>query len=205
MSAKFCDTCGSPLRPQARFCPQCGSTVQSGGPNFVPPPISYPPPPPPPYAFDGQAFNPPPPPAQSARTEYSTGSNQTSAQNHTARKVITAVVLVFLILFLLMIIPLPLPFSTTLETNGLTIAHSVLGSADGVSISGSWSTADGGSVSLAIINGNGATVYSADASSGSFSFNATDPPYTAGAYSILPETVQISGTDWSPLIQVGLP
>jgi hypothetical protein len=125
--------------------------------------------------------------------------------SHAARNVGIAVIVVILILFLLMVIPLPIPFSTTVETNALTIAHSEIGSSNCISISGSWSTADGGSVSFAIVSGSGTTVYSADASSGTFSFNATDPPYTVGAYSVLPETVEISGTSWSPLIPVGLP
>jgi hypothetical protein len=115
------------------------------------------------------------------------------------------VAVIVVIVILLMLIPLPLPFSTTLNTNGLNPAHAQIGSTDSVSISGSWSTTDGGSVTFAIVSDSGNTVYSADASSGSFSFNASNPPYTAGAYSVLPETVQISGTSWGPLIPVGLP
>ncbi len=112
---------------------------------------------------------------------------------------------IILIVFLLMVVPLPLQFNTTLQTNGLNPAHAQIGTADSVSISGTWSTTNGGSVTFAIVSGSGATVYSADASSGTFSFNASNPPYTVGAYSILPESVQISGTSWSPMIAVGLP
>jgi hypothetical protein len=110
-----------------------------------------------------------------------------------------------IILLLLMFIPLPLPYNATLQTNILNLAHSQIGSTDSISVSGSWSTTDGGSVTFTIVSANGSTAYTADASSGSFSFGETDPPYTVGVYALLPETVTISGISWGPLIPIGVP
>lgn len=112
---------------------------------------------------------------------------------------------IFLLVLLLMIVPLPLPYSTTLESSAITPNGSQVGSSDCVSISGSWSTTDGGSVTLVILDGKSAPVYTADASSGTFSFNASSPPYMVTAVSILPEVVDVSGVCWGPLISVGLP
>lgn len=119
-----------------------------------------------------------------------------------AGKIAAAVIVVFL---LLLALPVPLPFGTTLAPNALNISYSQLGSSNCVSISGSWSTTDGGSVSFLIINSANSTMYSADASSGSFSFGGFDGPYVAGAYSLLPETVQVSGICWAPVLNIGLP
>jgi hypothetical protein len=149
-----------------------------------------------PSMYDTRAYGRSPQPVRAYPTQ------RKSSAARTFGKVIVAIVV---IVVLLMVVPLPLPYNTTLESSVVNPGYSQLGSSDCISISGSWSVASGGSVTLLIVNNNGGNVYDADASSGSFSFNAPSGPYMVGALSVLPEVVQISGTCWGPLIQVGLP
>jgi hypothetical protein len=112
---------------------------------------------------------------------------------------------IVLVILLLMLLPLPLQYSTTLQSSVVSPSYSQIGAANCISISGSWSTTNGGSVTFIVVDNSGGTVYSSDASSGSFSMNASNQPYMVAAMSLFPETVQVSGTCWGPLIQVGLP
>jgi len=181
----FCDQCGRYLPPVARYCPKCGAPIVSA-----------------------LAFQPRDPTGDRSapfRAGSGSGGPVPKPPRSPARTAVIAVSAVVVLILVLMVIPLPLPFNATLQTNALNVGRSQIGSSSSVSLSGSWSTADGGSVTFAIESAGGTTVYSSDAASGSFSFNASDPPYTAAAYSLLPETVQISGTSWSPLIPIGLP
>lgn len=208
------------------FCPSCGSRVVV---STVPQESGLPPPPPP------SASPPPPPavsPIPEGQERYeasantdSRGSDSLAARNEeeesdrresvsrsyassrpsagrTLGKIVAAIAVVILFL---MLVPLPLPFNTTLQSYAVDVSRSQLASSNCVSVSGSWSTSNGGSVTFAIVNATGTVVYSADASSGSFSFGGFSGPYMAGAYSILPETVQVSGTCWDPVMNIGLP
>jgi len=187
----FCEECGAAIRPGAMFCRSCGAMleeqVRSSSRGAKGTNEQYP---------------------DSGRDRTAT-SRQTviipQQDGRVARKIATVVAVIVVAIILLMVVPLPIPWSVTLESSAVSPNGATIGDTDGISLSGSWSTTDGGSVTLVILNGHGLTVYSADASSGSFSLNASDPPYVATALSIFPETVQISGTCWAPIIPVGLP
>ncbi len=124
-----------------------------------------------------------------------------SSAGRTAAKVVGVIVL---ILLLLALVPLPLQFSTTMQSYAVNPSYSTIAS-NCVSVSGSWSTSSGDSVTFAIENSAGTVLYTADAASGSFSFSGGSGPFVAGAYSLLPESVSVSGTCWWPVLNVGLP
>jgi hypothetical protein len=109
------------------------------------------------------------------------------------------------ILVLLMFVPAPNEFSSALATNGLNPQSTQLAPSDAISVSGSWSTTNGGSVTVAVVASGGVNVYVSDASSGTFSLNSSGAPFMFEAYSILPEEVQITGTYWAPWINIGAP
>lgn len=100
---------------------------------------------------------------------------------------------------------MPIPYTDSFQSYLVNPQASPLGFPASVSISGSWSTATGNSVSLEILASNGSAAYRADASSGSFSLSFAGEPYTIEAYSVLPETVTVTGTSWSPIVNVGVP
>jgi hypothetical protein len=226
--ARFCSACGRPLSAGFDFCPACGSRVVvstvaggtnqsgtlSGSESMHDSPEDQPPPPPPADRVvpqDWETENHPPQNRTMFRQpdepeeEDERYSARSSANSHAGRTFAKVVIAIIVIVILLMVIPLPLPYNATLQSYALDVSRSQLASSSCVSISGSWSTNNGGSVTLGIIDSSGNSVYSADASSGSFSFSASNGPYMVGAYSLLPETVQVSGTCWGPLINVGLP
>ena len=161
-----------------RFCPGCGSEVVASD-SFC--------------RRCGRGLG-----AASPSAPYTTKKEA----SHWARNLVVGLVL--LLLFLLLF-PLPIPFNTQFETYAVNPQAAPLGLPGSLSISGSWHTNNGGSVALAIVNGNDSTVYSADASSGSFSLGFAGEPYKIEAYSVFPETVTVNGTAWSPLLNVGLP
>jgi hypothetical protein len=109
------------------------------------------------------------------------------------------------VFLLLMFLPLPNEYSASLATDGLNPQTTQLAPSDAISVSGSWSTIGGGSVTVAIVASGGVSVYASDASSGTFSLYSSGAPYMFEAYSILPEDVQISGTYWAPWINIGIP
>ena len=55
-------------------------------------------------------------------------------------------------------------------------------------------------MTFVIDDASGNLVYSADSSSGSFAFSASDPPYTFGAEALLSETVSVTGTASFPIL-----
>ncbi|MGA8663954.1 MAG: hypothetical protein WB809_02645 [Thermoplasmata archaeon] len=126
---------------------------------------------------------------------------------HKRKRPYLAVAVVILVVFLLILmLPLPLPFSSTLNATGLGPARAPISSIDCVWLSGSWNSQGGqDAVTLEILSGNGAVVYNNTLGFGTFSFYAPDGPYTAEVFSGMPATVRVSGTDWGPLVPVGLP
>jgi hypothetical protein len=104
-----------------------------------------------------------------------------------------------------MFVPAPNGFSSSLATNGLSPQSTPLAPSDAISVSGSWSTTSGGSVTVTILASGGVSVYTSDSSSGTFSLNSSGAPFLFEAYSILPEDVQVSGTYWAPWVNIGAP
>jgi hypothetical protein len=215
MSARFCDQCGSALQPSSRFCPQCGAksivTTAAEYPPQLPQAQSYSgaspsPPPPTTSSPDGQPWAAPPTtaPSPSTRPEDEDGTVRRE-QSTVGRKVAIGVGVIVLILFLLMLVPAPNQFSSSLTTDGLNPQATPLAPSDAISVSGSWSTTTGGSVTVSIVDSGGLSVYTSDSSSGTFSLNSSGAPFVFEAYSILPEDVQVSGTYWAPWINIGVP
>jgi len=72
---------------------------------------------------------------------------------------------------------------------------------NGAHVTGSFATTDGDSVTFEILDSNHNTVYSADASTGSFSFTASSPPYTFEAVTfLLSHTVDVTGSYSAPIL-----
>ena len=72
----------------------------------------------------------------------------------------------------------------------------------GSPVSGNWSTARGAAVFLEAWDGSGSVVYGGRGSSnnGSFSFTASDPPYTFAAESPTSEPVYVTGSYSAPFL-----
>ncbi|MGP8072615.1 MAG: hypothetical protein ACLPZM_05750 [Thermoplasmata archaeon] len=117
-------------------------------------------------------------------------------------KIAAVIVIVFLLILML---PLPLPFNSTLVTNGVSSTRGQIGSIDCLWLSGSWSTVGPVPSTLQIVSADGSVAYINTLGFGTFSFYAPNAPYTAVIYSSQPDTIQISGTAWGPLVPVGLP
>ncbi len=176
-SPALCTHCGSAVTSGAMFCAHCGTGL-GATPSSGGPTTSWP------VVLPSRPKKPP---------------------KSTARQVATAVAVLVVVLLLLMLVPLPLPYQDQFQTWAFQPAYSPLGLPNSVSVSGSWSTNGGGSVAFAIVDLHGKTVYAATGSSGSFSLNWSGQPYAVAAYALFPTTVTVSGTSWSPLINVGLP
>ena len=103
----------------------------------------------------------------------------------------------------LALIPVPYSFSESLSTGPLGKPRAGFDPPAGSHVSGSWST-QGVAVHVQVSDSSGLVVYSANASSGSFEFTATSPPYTFSAYSLPPsyavQTVSVTGTDSHPVL-----
>jgi hypothetical protein len=116
----------------------------------------------------------------------------------TGRYVTVAGVTVFLIVAALLYIPVHQSFSTQLSIfggEGGGVSFEEFPSA-GIQVSGSWSASPAGSVNLTIQDTSGATIYTANASSGTFSFVTSGVPwplYTFWGHSESSETVTVSG------------
>lgn len=122
------------------------------------------------------------------------------------RPYLAVAVVILVILLLVVLLPLPLPFSSTLSATGLGPARAPVSSIDCVWLSGSWNSVGGqDGVTLEILNGDGSVVYNDTLGFGTFSFYAPNGPYTVEVFSAVPATVRVSGTDWGPLVPVGLP
>jgi hypothetical protein len=70
----------------------------------------------------------------------------------------------------------------------------------GSQVSGSWATGDGGTADFVILNSNQDIVYTSDAASGTYTFTASNPPYTFAVTSYSSETVYVWGTYLAPLL-----
>jgi hypothetical protein len=111
----------------------------------------------------------------------SASSGSAARARHTLRNVIVGVILAVIIIVVLVEIPLPHPFIMNFTCSGLSPGSSTRSFPSGSPVSGSWSTVSGGSVTFAILNGNDEPIYSATNDTGSFSFTASNSPYTFGA------------------------
>jgi hypothetical protein len=115
-------------------------------------------------------------------------------------------VAVGLVILAIAIVPVPHPFSFTIVTMPAPpyFNETALGYANlpctvaGAAVSASWTTGGGVPVKLDVVDG-ASTVYSANGSSGSFSFTSTaDCPEVLVSSSQVGETISLSGTYWSP-------
>lgn len=102
----------------------------------------------------------------------------------------------------LAIIPIPHIFSEHF-TSSMGAAGATLSPPTGAQVTGHWMTSDDGSLTFEIGDSNSNVIYESEASSGSFNFTASNPPYTFAASSFFTESVSCSGTYSSPLIKVG--
>jgi len=135
------------------------------------------------------APSPTPPPKPSHRTR------------NLAISVVVVVVVIVVALVCLYTIPISTNYSETLTAAATRYGIATFNPPSGAQVHGTWSTTDGGSVTLSIIASNGNTVYMADASSGSFSFTASSSPYTFTAGTLIfSHTVDISGHYTAPYL-----
>lgn len=115
--------------------------------------------------------------------------------------VVVVVVVIVVALVCLYTIPISTNYSETLTAAATRYGIATFNPPSGAQVHGTWSTTDGGSVTLSIIASNGNTVYMADASSGSFSFTASSSPYTFTAGTLIfSHTVDISGHYTAPYL-----
>jgi hypothetical protein len=123
-------------------------------------------------------------------------------RSHPVRNVVViVVVVVVVVLVALLAIPISTPYSYSVTATYSTNGVATLSPPSGAKVSGTFTTTDGDSVTFEILDSGHSTVYSDDASYGSFSFTASNPPYTFEAITtILSHTVDISGHYTAPLL-----
>jgi zinc ribbon protein len=176
---QYCTRCGQALSGGAQFCGRCGAAVRSP----VQPPVQ-----------SGGASPP------FAPVMVGPG-RPTPLVGHAVRTIVVIVAVVAAVIIALAVVPIPHSFSATLNSSGLSDGIQTFTFPIGAQVSGSWSTTDGGSVTLSIFAPDSlADVYDSDASSGSFSFTATNDSYEFDAFSLFSETTNVGGSYSSPLI-----
>jgi hypothetical protein len=121
-------------------------------------------------------------------------------RKHLVRNLAIVVVAIVIVVVALALIPVPRSFSEELNSSFADDGIATLSLSSACSVKGSWSTSDGDSVTLSIVDSNDVTIYSSHASGGSFNVAASSPPYTFSDSSDFSETVHISGTESCPLI-----
>jgi hypothetical protein len=115
--------------------------------------------------------------------------------------VILLVVIIVVAVVCLYTIPISTSYSETLSATASTNGVATFSPPSGAQVHGTWSTTDGDSVTLKILASDGNTAYSADSSSGSFSFMASSPPYMFEAVTTLfSHTVDVSGHYTAPYL-----
>ena len=122
---------------------------------------------------------------------------------HTVRNVVIVVVLVVVVLALLAVVPVPRTNTMTIDNPGSlsTYYQTESLSPTGAPASVSFTVESGNSVTFSVIDPNGYTVWSDDASSGSTTFTIqTAGVYEFGAYDWNPETVDVTVTVTSPIL-----
>jgi hypothetical protein len=119
---------------------------------------------------------------------------------HVVRNLIIVLVIVVIVLVALFTVPVSHSYSSQFTSSILSNAGGTLSPPTGAAVMGHYSTTDGGSVAFQITNGLGSVIYSTDSDYGSFSFSASNPPYTFAASSFLSETVQVSGHWSAPIL-----
>jgi hypothetical protein len=129
------------------------------------------------------------------------GGNATrsSSDGHVFWNLIIVVAVVVAVILLLTLLPIPHPFSTTLASGTASGAKASYNFPGEASVRGSWSVSSGSSVQFSIQNAAGNVIYSSTGSSGSFSFVASDSPYTLSVLSVSPQSTSVSGSYSSPI------
>lgn len=157
------------------FCPSCGATSPPGS-NFC---VGC---------------------HRHLRVVRSTGPPAPTSSSH--RAIIAVLVLVIVVLLLLFVIPLPYPFSFAISNPGSAVSSTCIDHTfqAGAAVSFTWSSADGSSVTLSVVDPAGHTVYTDDASTGSGSFTAQGSSYQICIYDWNAASVTGSGTADAPFL-----
>ncbi len=117
--------------------------------------------------------------------------------SHRLRNLVVVVGAVVVVAALVCLCTIPVTASFSFTMNSSTTWSPPAGS----DVHGMFTTTDGGTVLFKIWATNGDMVYSAESNNGSFSFTASNPPYTLDAFSfVTPHTVAISGHYTSPIL-----
>ena len=117
------------------------------------------------------------------------------------RALLVVVVVGVAVLLALAFVPVSQGFSVTIFSGGLSSQNLAVTFPVGSHVSGTWKTADGGSVEFGIWATGQSYTYLGTGGFGSFSFVAVQSSYNMGTYSFpIPETTSVSGTYSAPLI-----
>jgi hypothetical protein len=92
------------------------------------------------------------------------------------------------------------PYADHFTAAGFSAAGTTLSPPKGSSVSGSWATSNGGSVSFQILDSQGNVVYFSEGSTGDYTFTASSPPYAFEALSTSTVTVYVWGNYSYPLL-----
>ncbi len=117
-----------------------------------------------------------------------------------AELIAIGVVAVSVILAILALAPVQHSYSEQFGSSYPNPGVATLTVPKGSDVTGSWSTNDSGTVEFAILDAGQTLVYSSDAHNGTYTFTASDPPYTLGAISYVSETVYVWGTYSAPIL-----
>jgi hypothetical protein len=187
MAAQSCAGCGQPLAGDSQYCPRCGAQVAALRPD----------------AAEESSSLSPRRPVSTASASSQAGFSPTPTrptQVHTRRNVGVALAIVLLLIVAFTVVPVPHGFSATVSSSWDAEGPATESFPSGSTVSGMWSTADGFAVTFNITDAAGHSVYFADASFGSFSFTASNSPYTMKSSSLFSETISVSGSYSSPVL-----
>jgi len=116
---------------------------------------------------------------------------------HRTRNLVVAIVAAVTAVALVCVCTIPVTTSFSFIVNSASTWNPPLGS----HVQGTFTTTDGGTVLFKIWSVNGDIVCSAQSNNGSFSFTATNPPYTFDAISFVsPHPVAVFGQYTSPIL-----
>ena len=114
---------------------------------------------------------------------------------------ITVVGVFLAILLALYTVPVSTSFTEQLTATRNLRGVAYLDPPKGSSVSGTFTTTDGGSVTFEILTSSGNVVYSTDSNHGSFTFTASSPPYWFDATTtFLTHTVDVTGHYTAPIL-----
>ncbi len=185
MTDRFvCLRCGQVVDAQATVCPRCGTAFSAAAPS--------------PVAGGMPGMLP----------SYSVGGPATpmrgrSAPSHTLRNVLILITIAAVVLAILFLVPISHPFSDQLTGNDVFPGGHLLYFPGNAPVSLSWSVSgSGGPVEASLWGIPNGEIYSANGSSGSFSFTANGNPYAFEftTHSSADVSVNLQGTYSTPIL-----